>query len=83
MNRLTWQWLGGGVWCAYSVAEDMGCRFEYEIAVCDDGTFDVSESDTELVGTEKIPTFATLAEAKKWCEEKEAGFYQMTVASTD
>lgn len=46
-----------------------GDAFEWRIAVCDDGTFCVSESDAEL--TDRAETFDTLRDAKTWCEEQE------------
>lgn len=41
----------------------------WRIAVCDDGSFDLSESDMDGLGN--VPTFATLAEAKKYAEESD------------
>lgn len=44
-------------------------QLTWRIQVCDDGSFDVSRSDIEL--TKRSRTFATLAEAKDFCERKE------------
>lgn len=58
-----------GEWEAESELHDEGSRFVWRIQVCDDGSFDVSRSDIEL--TKRSRTFATLAEAKDFCERKE------------
>jgi len=42
------------------------------IAVCDDGTFTVNETDEILLTLKRHDTcFTTLAEAKAWCDEQE------------
>ena len=69
---LSWTYLGDGEWEAVSTFCDEGSDFIYRIGVCDDGTFDVSESDSELIGTEKILTKETFADAKAFCEGNES-----------
>lgn len=66
-SPLFWTYEGEGAWDAPSRWHDQGSPLMWRIGVCDDGTFDVSESDQELIGTDKIACFATLAEAKAWC----------------
>ena len=69
---LSWEFNGEGAWTAYSRLNDEGSQFQYTIAVCDDGTFDVSESDSELLGgTSKPECFPTLVAAKDWCQANE------------
>lgn len=66
---MKWEFDGDGMWTAFSAVTDDGSSFEWRIAVCDDGTFCVNESDAEL--TDRKETFDTLRDAKTWCEEKE------------
>jgi len=61
-----------GEWEAFSAICGDGVPFRWAIGVCDDGTFTVSESDTEL--TDRRECFNTLNEAKAWCQEREQGF---------
>jgi hypothetical protein len=66
---LKWEYEGNGTWAAESaVADDFG-NFEWIIGVCNDGTFDVSESDAAL--TKRKECFPTLADAKAFCEAAE------------
>lgn len=63
---------GEGQWEAASRFHDSGIPFNYMIQVCDDGTFDVSQTDSELLGgTEKRECFRSLDAAKDWCEANE------------
>lgn len=71
-NALHWRFEGDGSWWAASEMQDSGHRFIWRIAVCDDGTFSVDQSDAEL--TESKETFDTLKQAKAWCEEREREF---------
>ncbi len=54
------------------------CPLYFRIVVCDDGTFDVSESDSELMPSEgrlvlpKFHAMSSLALAKSWCAIREA-----------
>lgn len=70
--NLSFDFDGEGGWEASSFIHDDGCSFVWRIHVCDDGSFDVSDSDSELVGVHRLPTFATLADAKGYCEQKES-----------
>jgi hypothetical protein len=76
---LFWQFNGEGAW----MAESRSIRNRsYTIAVCDDGTFDVSESDDELCQEKRwrprlLPAakwpacFDSLLAAKSWCQEND------------
>lgn len=66
---MKWDFNGDGSWEAFSAQQDDGSQFQWRISVCDDGTFDVSESDPEL--TNRKEGFSTLAAAKQFCEELE------------
>lgn len=69
-NRvLRWVFDGSGEWTAESRYHDDGLQFKWVIGVCDDGTFTLAGSDSEL-GC-KIPCFRTLAEAKEYCQTME------------
>lgn len=74
--NLTWEFCDGGTWTAFSETGEAANPFLWRIVVCEDGTFDVNESDSELqpafeVGSRKVPTFKSLNEAKNFCEESE------------
>lgn len=70
---LEWDFDGEGMWESASALTDDGATFCYRIIVCDDGTFDVSESDPELVGMKrKFQCLPSLTAAKEWCEGEEA-----------
>jgi hypothetical protein len=66
-----WEFQGDGTWQAQSSHCDEFDNFTWEIVVCDDGTFDVSESDSELLNDGKPATFDTLKLAQAYCEELE------------
>ena len=68
---LSWRFDGQGQWEATSAIRDNGYSPVYRIHVCDDGTFDVSESDDDLLAGRKIPCFQTLLAAKDWCAGNE------------
>ncbi len=68
---LSWSFDGQGQWEAASAIRDNGYSPVYRIGVCDDGTFDVSESDDDLLAGRKIPCFQTLLAAKDWCAGNE------------
>jgi hypothetical protein len=68
---LSWDFDGRGQWEAASAIQDDGGSPVYRIGVCDDGTFDVSESDDDLLAGRKIPCFQTLLAAKDWCAGNE------------
>jgi hypothetical protein len=75
-RRIRWEFDGSGEWTAYSCAHDDGVHFEYRIQVCDDGTFDISKSDGELVPhTPKPECLPLLSLAKAACEKAETGFF--------
>lgn len=58
-----------GRWSARSSLRVVGVTFDFVIVVCDDGSFDVSESDAELIGARPVSTFETLEEAKAFCQQ--------------
>lgn len=68
---LKWEFDSLGQWQAESsqIDED-GFAYEWRISVCDDGTFTVVDSDSEL--TTRRETFSTLQTAKAFCESSEA-----------
>lgn len=67
----TFDYHGGGTWEAESALCVDIIHAVYRIIVCDDGSFDVNQSDGELLPLHKLPTFPTLAMAQAWCEEAE------------
>lgn len=74
--NLTWEFVDGGTWTSFSAVGEASNPFLWRIVVCEDGTFDVNESDSELqpafdVGTRKVPRLKSLKEAKNFCEESE------------
>ncbi len=78
-KALCWVFHHDGSWSTRSqIEDDNGVTFEWIIAICDDGTFSVNESDGEL--TREAQCFATLASAKSYCEEREAGLLEGTIA---
>ncbi len=59
-----------GTWEAESAVKDSnGVPLVWRIEVCDDGTFDVSESDDEL--TARDTTFGMFDEAEEFCRGEE------------
>lgn len=68
-NPLFWECAGHGEWQADSCLHDEGIPFVWVIGVCNDGTFDVSKSDSEL--TDRKDCFPTLAAAKAFCQASE------------
>ena len=52
-----------GMWTAVSPKNGL----TYVIDVCDDGEFDISRSDSDLIGGKSVATFASLIEAKDKC----------------
>lgn len=66
---LRWAFDGSGEWAAESRYHDDSLQFKYVIGVCDDGTFTLAGSDSEL-GC-KSHCFRTLAEAKEYCQTME------------
>lgn len=83
-RRMQFAYDYAGQWEAESSLTDgAGSHYVYRIGVCDDGTFDVSESDDELIarttpGAEKIATFDSLDDARDWCDKNE-----LQIAATD
>lgn len=73
-HPLFWTWEGEGQWSATSAMHDAGCHFEWDITVCDDGSFDLSESDSELLQPDEPRSFKTFAEAKAHCEKWEESY---------
>lgn len=64
---MIWEFDGRGQW-ERSAKRDTGQLREFCIQVCDDGTFDVSQSTPELLGYKKIDTFATFSDAADYCD---------------
>lgn len=58
---LSWKFDGTGAWDALSGSQSQMWR----IVVCDDGTFDISESDPDL--TDHKQTFCSLESAQAFC----------------
>jgi hypothetical protein len=71
VDALGFEFDGSGEWEAASVIRDEGVAFRWKIQVCEDGTFDVSCSDTELLPKGSIGTFDLFADAEKWCNRRE------------
>jgi len=87
-RSLSWTFDDDGSWESDSVMHDMGVAFQWRIVVCEDGSFDVSESAIvvcedcsfdvsesakECIGSRR-ETFQCLRNAQVWCEEREADF---------
>jgi hypothetical protein len=68
---MEWDFDHAGEWDAESSLHDDGSHFVWRIVVCDDGSFDLSHSDAELMTRTK--TFDRLHSAKVYCELVEAG----------
>jgi hypothetical protein len=77
-----WEFQGDGTWQAQSSHCDEFDNFTWEIVVCDDGTFDVSESDSELING-KVTTFDTLELAKAYCQSEEKALQKVHQNGTD
>lgn len=73
MATLEWDFDGEGMWQSASWKRFDGGMRQYILIVCEDGTYDVSESDQELIGKYPPKCFPTLADAKAWCESQERG----------
>ena len=52
-----------GMWTAVSPKNGL----TYVIDVCDDGEFDISRSDSDLIGGKSVETFANLTAARDKC----------------
>lgn len=70
-GKLRWEFDSQGEWTAFSLAQDGGVPFQYRIQVCDDGTFWVVRSDSELVGEHPPECFPSLCKAQEWCSGNE------------
>lgn len=68
---MEWRFDGSGEWEAFSSVGDQSSPPVWRIQVCDDGTFDVNESDAGLIAG-KYGTFGTLDGAKTACENGES-----------
>lgn len=72
---LAWDFDGKGQWEATSRYHDDDLHFTYLIGCCEDGTFDVSESDRKLLGKKNKPNcFDTLEDAKQYCDFLERSY---------
>lgn len=69
---MIWKFDGAGSWEAVSAFGFSDTEFYYRIAVCDDGTFSLNESDDEALGRDKNRCFDSLRVAKEFCEAYEA-----------
>ena len=67
---MRWRFDGSGEWEAFSEVGDQSAPLVWRIQVCDDGTFDVNQSDAGLIAG-KYGTFGTLEGAKSACENGE------------
>ena len=67
---MLWRFDGSGEWEAFSAVGDQSAPPVWRIQVCDDGTFDVNQSDDGLIAR-KYGTFGTLRAAKTACENGE------------
>lgn len=67
-----WRFDGnGGEWEAVSESRDEnGEPLIWRIVVCEDGTFSVNDSDSELLEVE-VNCFGNLVHAKQFCEHQE------------
>ena len=73
-GQLFWQFDGKGCWQADSLRapEHFEQGAMWIIAVCDDGTFTMNETDEILLTLKRHDAcFTTLDEAKAWCDEQE------------
>lgn len=72
-GNMFWRFDGNhGEWEAFASKFDtFGEPLIWRIVVCDDGTFDVSESDSGLLETE-VSTFPNLQAAKDFCQASDA-----------
>ena len=69
---LTWEFYSSSTeWMAASGFKKSECPRDWCIVVCDDGSFDVSESDESLLPSRKVACFPNLKAAKQWCEDRE------------
>ena len=64
------QWKYDGKWIAFSLRLSHGNSLRWIICVCQDGKFDLNESDVELCNG--VAAYSTLAAAKTFCETSEA-----------
>lgn len=70
-NALCFEFDGEGSWESESRFHEGGVPFSWRILVCEDGTFDVSQSTRELLGMHKPNTFNTFVEAVAFCDDRE------------
>lgn len=77
-SLLKWSWCYyENQWTANSqILNQHGCPLEWEITICEDGLFVVSEYANRGILTAGVPgplpSFQTLTEAKEWCEKRES-----------
>ena len=76
---MDWYYYGNGNWLASSEQNDDGDRFAWMIAVNRDGLFCVDDSDSEL--TERKEPFASLTEAKAFCQAIENAWWGNAVSA--
>lgn len=74
-KQMTWLFDGRGKWEAESVHElEEYAYIWWEIDVCKDGTFTIENSCLDLLDNDYPKSFATLAEAKAYCEKLEENY---------
>lgn len=71
--KLRWTFHGRSEWTAPSIAkyEAESEDLIYRISVDENGLFDVSESDPELIPEPSVPLLHALANAKAWCQRRD------------
>lgn len=67
---LDWEFEGDGTWSAYSCVHDDGSPFVWVIEVEENGRFDLTASNRELLSMKRL-TYRTLCEAKEACQVAE------------
>jgi hypothetical protein len=80
---MQWEFDGFGQWEAYSSVDEFGTEPMYKIQVCEDGTFDISQSSVELLQYRKVNTFKNLGIAKSWCDSCEQARVALKVSKSD
>lgn len=80
---MQWKFDGKGEWEAASSVDTYGSNPMWRVQVCDDGTFDVSATDEELLQYRKVKTFSTLKIAQSYCASGEAARVAIQVGRSD
>ncbi len=64
---MNWEYDGAGSWKAASLIRDGDGPLHFHIDVTEDGKFDVSRSDNELLSLADARVFPCLVNAQMWC----------------